>query len=197
MSARAAARWCEQLAVYRRRKSCTAIRGGDTLRGNKRALDISRHHCISRNLLLFATRQDDEQNGFQSTTESPIEKKTGSWERLKYSSDVQMFSQQCQACFAVHFTCKCRGGEGEERMGRGRVEWSGAERRREERVGSRRRRRSWRLSTQCRPALLKHAARSSPYTTKTRTLVCPRWCNRTAKKDRSSEHTPCNILDNV
>lgn len=30
-----------------------------------------------------------------------------------------MFAQQCQACFAVRFTCKCRGGEGEERTGRG------------------------------------------------------------------------------
>ena len=30
-----------------------------------------------------------------------------------------MFSQQCQACFAVHFTCKCRGGEGKERRGEG------------------------------------------------------------------------------
>lgn len=42
------------------------FRGGDTLRGNKRALDISRHHCISRNLLLFASRQDDGQKCFSA-----------------------------------------------------------------------------------------------------------------------------------
>lgn len=46
-------RCCEQLTGYRRRKYCAAIQGGDTLRGNKRALDISRHPCISRNLLLL------------------------------------------------------------------------------------------------------------------------------------------------
>ena len=64
----------------------------------------------------------------------------------------------------------------------------GEERRGEERgwgwEGSRRsrRRRSWRVSTQCRPALLKHAARSSPYTTKTRAFVCQHWRNPTARK---------------
>lgn len=36
------------------------------------------------------------------------------------SPEVPMFSQQCQACFALHFTCKCRGGEGKERKGKGR-----------------------------------------------------------------------------
>ena len=30
-----------------------------------------------------------------------------------------MVSQQCEACFAVHFTCKCRVGEGNERREEG------------------------------------------------------------------------------
>lgn len=35
----------------------------------------------------------------------------------KSSSEVQMFSPQCQASFAVYFTCKCRDGERKERRG--------------------------------------------------------------------------------
>lgn len=55
------------------------FRGGDTLRGNKQALDISRHHCISRNLLLFASRPNDGQSTFRRGSENKIfnKKKNG------------------------------------------------------------------------------------------------------------------------
>lgn len=58
------------------------FRGGDTLRGNKRALDISRHHCISRNLLPFASRQNDGQSVFPRGSES----KKGKWTSVRLTS---------------------------------------------------------------------------------------------------------------
>lgn len=62
------------------------FRGGDTVRGNKRALDISRHHCISRNLLLFASRQDDGQNVFQLGSGGLNKKKQSKWTVERQSS---------------------------------------------------------------------------------------------------------------
>ena len=66
------------------------------------------------------------------------------------------------------FTCKCRGGEGKERR-------SGEGGREEEELEG--------FDAMQTGSLLKHAARSSPHTTKTRALVCQLWRNLTARKD--------------
>lgn len=84
---RAAARWREQRSVYRRRKILHSnSEGGDTLRGNTRALDISRHHCISRNLLVLAIGPDEIQDAFPR----------GSAGRIKYIKTDSLRDSQVQ-----------------------------------------------------------------------------------------------------
>lgn len=144
------------------------FRGGDTVRGNKRAVDISRHRCISRNLLLL--RGDKMTGRCVSARESRIKKSKWIVERQSSAAArSQCFLhnvKQVLLCILHASAGELRESE-ERRIGEGGREDSS-------------RRRSWSVSTQCRPALLKHAARTSPYTTKTRALVCQHWRNQSA-----------------
>lgn len=83
------------------------FRGGDTVRGNKRALDISRHHCISRNLLLFASGRDDGRDAFQRSSGGlNLKKKEKKWTVERESSAAagsECFLHDVRQVFAVHF----------------------------------------------------------------------------------------------
>lgn len=115
--------------VYRRRRSCAAIQGGDTLRGNKRALDISRHHCISRNLLgffFFFLLRVDKMTGRMRLGSAQLHHRDQTErdvrETCEWSGEVRIASRQCRACFAVHFDMQMQGRwrkRGEDRGGGG------------------------------------------------------------------------------
>ena len=103
------------------------FRGGDTLRGNKRALDISRHLCISRNLPLFASGRDDRHNVFSARLGGQ-DKRHGQWRVQQRGPNVfsTMSSKFCCA-FYMQVQGEVRGeeGRGEERGGRAAGEAGG------------------------------------------------------------------------
>lgn len=155
------------------------FRGGDTLKGNKRALDIPRHHCISRNLLPSASRQDDGHDVFQHGSESGV--KNIKWIVIRQSSAAG--KSKCSLDKHV-LLCILHGSTGEVRKKRGGVRRGEGGRQEEEELegfdamqtGSTKTRRQnfsihHKNKSACVPALAQSDCKEGQFVTKTHTVL--------------------------